>query len=242
MNPTGASARDLARRAASAALGWSADVAELLWPQRCPACAAPAGAERLLCEDCRAAIPRVAFSLCARCLAAGREPAGCGIHGDFQVWPAWLYDERAAAMVRAFKFEARVALAAELARELARALPPARFELVIPIPLHAARRRERGYDQAGALAEALGLALGVPCLPGALTRSRATRPQTGLDAAGRRRNLRRAFRIQRPLEMRGRRVLLVDDVITTGATFEAALAALGESGAHAVGAALAWAQ
>ena len=74
------------------------------------------------------------------------------------------------------------------------------------------------------------------------TRARATRPQTGLDAAGRRRNLRGAFRVDAPRELRGRRVLVVDDVITTGATFEAALDALREAGAHASGAALAWAQ
>jgi ComF family protein len=217
-------------------------VVEYLLPQRCPGCGAPAPAERLLCERCRENIPRVSFALCARCLASGREPVGCAVHAGFEVWPAWLYDERAAAVVQALKFGARTALAGDLARELARALPRTPCDLVAALPLHRVRRRERGYDQAALLAEALGGALGVPRAAGALIRARATRPQTGLDAAGRRRNLRGAFRAPAPAELRGRRVLLVDDVITTGATFEAALAALADAGAHATGVALAWAQ
>jgi ComF family protein len=219
-----------------------AGVVEYLLPQRCPGCGAPASTERLLCERCRGEIPRVSFALCARCLAGGREPVGCAVHAGYEVWPTWLYDERAAALVQALKFGARTALAGDLALELARTLPRAPYDLVAALPLHRVRRRERGYDQAELLAEALGGALGVPRIPGALIRARATRPQTGLDAAGRRRNLRGAFRAAAPAELRGRRVLLVDDVITTGATFEAALAALADAGAHATGVALAWAQ
>jgi ComF family protein len=219
-----------------------AELADLLLPQRCPGCGAPASPERLLCTACRDAIPRVGFSICARCLSSGREPVGCAGHPGFQVWPAWLHDERAAAAVQAFKFEARTALAAELAGELARVIPPGAFELVLAVPLHRVRRRERGYDQAALLAESLGAAIAVPWLNGVLARTRATRPQTTLDAGGRRRNLSGAFRIDRPAELRGRRVLLVDDVITTGATFEAALGALEAAGARASGAALSWAQ
>jgi len=231
---------------AARTVGWlrdlGASVAELLLPQRCPGCGVPADARRLLCDACHAAIPRVSFAICARCLAREREPVGCARHPGFQVWPAWLHDERAAAAVQAFKFEARTALASPLALEMARALPPGRFDLVLAVPLHPTRRRERGYDQAALLAEALGAALGVPRFARALRRERPTRPQTTLDAAGRRRNLRGAFQVPHSAELRGRRVLLVDDVITTGATFEAALAALEAAGAHATGAALSWAQ
>lgn len=215
---------------------------EYLLPQRCPGCGTPADPRRLLCRECRARIPRVSFALCARCLAAGREPVGCGAHPGFEVWPAWLYDERAAALVQALKFGARTDLAPDLAAEMARALPPPSHDLVVAVPLHRVRRRERGYDQAALLAEALGVLRAVPRQPGALERRRSTRAQTGLDAAGRRRNLRGAFAVTAPAELRGRRVLLVDDVVTTGATFEAALAALAAAGARATGVALAWAQ
>lgn len=242
MRPFAVPARELAHRAAAGLRVLGAGAAELMLPQRCPGCGEPADPRRLLCEACHAAIPRVSFALCARCLAAGRDPAGCARHPGFEVWPAWLYDERAAAMVHAFKFQARTALANELASDLARAVPPGAHELVLAIPLHATRRRERGYDQAALLADALAAVLGVPRLSRALTRVRCTAPQTDLDAAGRRRNLSGAFRVDAPRSLRGRRVLLVDDVVTTGATFEAALAALHEAGVHARGVALAWAQ
>jgi predicted amidophosphoribosyltransferase len=113
---------------------------------------------------------------------------------------------------------------------------------VLDVPLHAARLRERGYNQSAALADALADVLGAPRLPGALVRVRATPPQARLGPAARRANLAGAFAIERPARLRGRRVLLVDDVLTTGATLDAALAALHDAGADAAGVALAWAQ
>jgi len=211
-------------------------------PQRCPGCGAPASAARLLCDPCRAAIPRLAFALCARCLALGREPVGCRLHGGCEVRPAWIYDERAAAVVRALKFAERPVLAASLAEELARVAPRERVDAVIAVPLHPARRRERGYDQAGRLAVALAARLGAPPLAGVLERARATRPQARLGPRARRRNLSGAFRVQNPEWIARRRLLLVDDVVTTGATLEAALGALADAGACVSAVALAWAQ
>lgn len=212
-------------------------------PQRCPGCGAPAPAARLLCDGCWERVPALSFPVCARCLARGAEPVGCRRHAGSRVWPALVYDERAALLVHALKFGRRPGLAAELGARLARAVPAApAFDLVTAVPLHAARRRERGYDQARLLAEAVADRLGVPALPDALARERATPAQTGLDPARRRRNLAGAFRATGPRRLRGRRILIVDDVITTGATLEACLAALAAAGAKATGAALAWAQ
>lgn len=219
-------------------------VADALLPQRCPGCGVPAAAARLLCEVCAARIPRLRVPLCARCLAAGREPSGCARHRAFAVHAAWLFDERAAAVVHALKYHDRPGLAAPLGAEMAACLPPAwrRPDLVAEVPLHPARLRERGYNQSAALADALADALGAPRLPGSLRRVRATRPQARLGPAARRANLAGAFAIERPAWLRGRRVLLVDDVVTTGATLDAALAALHDAGAVAAGATLAWAQ
>jgi ComF family protein len=228
-------------RAALAA--WAGDLAAFALPQRCPGCGAPARSTLLLCEACRAAIPRVSFALCARCLARGRDPAGCLAHPGHGVWAAWLYDERAARVVQALKYEGRRGLAPGLAAELARVAPPApRADLVMAVPLHSARQRERGYNQAGLLAEALAGAIGVPRLAGAIERVRDTRPQARLDPRARRVNVAGAFRVRNPERLRGRTILLVDDVVTTGATFEACLEALGRAGARAAGVALAWAQ
>jgi len=168
---------------------------------------------------------------------------GCPRHAAFQVWPAWVYASGAEAVIAALKFEERPRVAAALGRTMARVVPPVpRADLVVPIPLHAARRRERGYDQASMLAHALGAALGVPVLDRALDRVRATAPQTRLDARERRANLAGAFRVREPGCWTGRRVLVVDDVVTTGATFEAALRALAAAGADPGGVAAAWAQ
>ena len=218
------------------------ELAAFALPQRCEGCGAGADAERPLCEPCFAAIPRLSFALCARCLARGRDGVGCRAHPEFEVRPAWVYEERAARVVHALKFAERPRVADALAAELARVAPPTRIDLVLALPLHGARRRERGYNQAERLAVGLARAIGAPFLAGAMRRIRATRPQTGLGPAARRHNLRGAFQVALPGALAGRRVLLVDDVVTTGATLEAALDALRETGARATAVALALAQ
>jgi ComF family protein len=159
------------------------------------------------------------------------------------VWPALVYEERAPLLVHALKYEDRPGLARALAETLAGALPASLgVDLLAPVPLHPARRRERGYNQAWLLAAALADRLGVPALEDVLVRVRATPAQARLGPPRRRRNLADAFRVREPQRYRGRRVLVVDDVLTTGATLEACLGALAEAGAQPVGAALAWSQ
>jgi ComF family protein len=187
-------------------------------------------------------VPRVSFALCARCLARGEDPAACPRHRDRKVWPAWIYAETVAVLVHALKYEGRTDLAPGLALEMARVVPARpRLDLVVAMPLHPVRRRERGYNQAALLARALSDALGVPCIEDALVRVRATRAQARLDPAARRSNVAGAFAVRRR-GLEGRNVLLVDDVITTGATFDACLGALSAAGAAPSGVALAWAQ
>jgi predicted amidophosphoribosyltransferase len=112
----------------------------------------------------------------------------------------------------------------------ARGRPPT-DAAVVAVPLSASRLRERGFDQARVLATALASGLALPLLP-ALTRVRATEAQSRLDLAARRRNLSEAFRARGPVPPR--QVVLVDDVITTGATVDAAARALRAAGARRV--------
>jgi ComF family protein len=229
----------LGRAIASLASG----LLEFTLPQRCPGCGGAAHATHLLCEPCRGRIPRLETALCVRCLAAGREAAGCRAHAGFTARAAWIYDERAALVVQALKYGERPGLARGLGVEMARALPPGyRPDLVLEVPLHPARRRERGYNQAALLADALAEAIAAPRLAEALTRVRPTRTQARLDPAARRANVAGAFRVPRPAALAGRSVLIVDDVLTTGATLEASLAPLKAAGAEACAAVLAWAQ
>jgi ComF family protein len=110
--------------------------------------------------------------------------------------------------------------------------PDLRPACLVPVPLHPGRARERGFDQAEELARRLARRVAVPLRPGLLERVRPTRPQAGLPAAARRRNLRNAFRAaggEVP-----ERLTLVDDVLTTGATVAAAATALRRAGAREV--------
>ena len=112
--------------------------------------------------------------------------------------------------------------------------PAAEADVVAPVPLHAIKRRERGYNQSALLAAALARRLGRPFVGEALARVRATPTQTRLSAPARRRNVHRAFVARETGWVRGRTVLLVDDVMTTGATLDEAAGVLAKAGAWRV--------
>jgi ComF family protein len=110
---------------------------------------------------------------------------------------------------------------------------PADVEALVPVPLSPARERERGFNQSALIAEHLARRLSVPVRPRWLVRTRSTRAQTELNAAERRANVRRAFRAAPAVA--GRHVVVIDDVLTTGATVDECSRALSEAGARRVG-------
>ena len=149
------------------------------------------------------------------------------------------YDDVAREAVHALKFGGRRALAAPLGDLLAEiSLPEAPDggpHLVVPVPLHRRRERDRGFNQAVLLARRLGDAWGIPVCLDALARTVETAPQTELTATARRANVRDAFRLRRPELVAGRHTVLVDDIFTTGSTVSACARRLREGGASTVG-------
>ncbi len=196
----------------------------LLLPPRCLLCAAP-GAGDDLCAACAAELPRNPVC-CARCAEPLAQSAAlCGAcQREPPPWDtAWVpfrYEWPLDRLESRFKFAAGLAAGRVLAAQwLASGPPPARPDLIVPVPLHRGRLRRRGYNQALELARPLASALGIPLRHDVLERVRVTAQQTELDAKRRRANVRGAFRL-RPLRDAGlpAHIALLDDVMTTGAT------------------------
>ncbi|MFC3550789.1 ComF family protein [Lysobacter cavernae] len=221
--------------AAASVDGWLARLGRSLWPPHCLLCGERGHAGLDLCPACRAELPWQCHA-CAHCalpLAVAAEACG-----DCLQRPPPQANTRAAFVYRApldrllprAKFHGDLASARLLAQLMAPALAGAdRPQALLPVPLHPGRLRRRGYDQALELARPLAQQLGLPLRDDLLQRVRATAPQSRLDAGQRQRNLRGAFAVRTGAGL-PTHVAVVDDVMTTGATVQAAARALRHAG------------
>ncbi|HOX04946.1 MAG TPA: ComF family protein [Planctomycetota bacterium] len=246
-----------ALRGARLALGAALD---LFWPPVCPGCGAgrEPGEPGLLCEGCRTELPLIGGPACRRCGVPlgpfesdhdGRWCADCGrMNLVFtRAATAGVHEGPLAEVIKAWKYAPRGSraylgryLADLVAERLAAPDCPVRAgecDVIVPAPSHPARVRERGFDHTLELARHLGRRLGLPVERGSLVKLRATPRQAGLSRAERLENLAGAFAVRRPERLAGRRVLLVDDVITTAATTEECARALKAAGVREVWAA-----
>jgi ComF family protein len=199
------------------------------------------------CPACSGGWTAVTSPLCSRCGMVFTSRAGpdhlCGRclarPGAFTLArAAGVYDGTLRIAIHALKFKGHTRMADPLGRLLfatyRRYWKVGDIDLIAPIPLHRRRFRRRGFNQAFLLVKAWPLAGEAVVVRDLLARSRPTPPQTGLDRRQRRINIKNAFCVRRPGESAGRRILLVDDVLTTGATAEACAAVLIRDGATRV--------
>lgn len=223
-------------------------LANLLYPPACLLCRAPlpdAVAERIFCNDCQRRMPRIDPPACSRC--------GVGLRGAFDAHllcsicqsaplafdvarAPWWYAGSAQAAIRQFKYSRRWRIGHTLAVQMAAAasaLPLDEVDAVLPVPLHWLKGRFKGFCPPAYLAQIVASLLNKPYLSSALHRARWTATQTSLGWRERFRNVDRAFAARSPL-INGRSVLLIDDVLTSGATADACARTLKTAGARRV--------
>jgi ComF family protein len=207
----------------------------LAWAgEDCLLCGGEGGPE-LLCPACIAELPPLP-ERCPRCALPSPAAAVCGSclnhppHFDATL-ALWRYEFPCDRLVQALKYRARLALARFFARSLA-SRPMPEVDLIVPMPLYPKRLAERGFNQALEIARSLAQQLGSPIAPRGVLRLKDTLPQTQLPYDERAKNVRGAFACN--LDLSGRRIAVVDDVMTTGATLNELARALKRAGATRV--------
>lgn len=227
----------------------SAKFVRLFFPNRCVLCESVLAGDAALCETCRGKITLLGTaSLCQKCsrpVSSGQ--AFCRdclvqAHSFAACYAAALYEGALRQSVLRFKFyrhpEYYRGYAQMILARLVQTEHLPHFDAVIAAPLSAERRKERGYNQSELLAKAVSKGLGVPFEKNCIQKIRHTPAQSTLSYTERMHNLRSAFRIKAKERVRGKTILLVDDILTTGATADEIARVLLRAGAHSVYAAV----
>lgn len=227
-------------------------LSSLFYPATCVVCSGDVERPEYICESCRGRAPRITSPFCAKCSepfsGAITQTFSCAncehrtLHFDSAV-AAYRSRGLVRKLVHEFKYGHQRHLRHPLAEWLGETMSDPRlrgrrFDLIVPVPLHPARERERGFNQATLLAELLARQVAVP-LRAVLERIRYTTTQTAYDRAERMENLHDAFRLRKNMNVRELHVLLIDDVLTTGSTLSECARVLKEAGAISVHAATA---
>ena len=226
------------------------DILDFIYPQTCPICRNPLKREEKdVCEECWKALARLPSPYCPYCKfffenedeIADHQCASLGTAKDRRILAVRslsTFDDHYQKLVHRLKYDKKIQLGRRLAQELGESMLEdkefAGCDMVIPVPLHRARERERGFNQSEVLAEGISRAIGISLTKGIMKRKRNTKDQTYLNAQQRAENVREAFVVTQPENIDGKRVILVDDVMTTGATLNECARMLLEVGATRV--------
>ena len=220
---------------------------DLVYPRACEGCGESMDAAGYLCWDCLRQTEKVTRPYCEKC----GDPVDGLVEGSYECsWcnrnrpqfeaarSVFMYRGPVMDMVHQLKYSGGVHLVNDMGEIMAGAAKSTfagvRFDVAIGVPLYARRERERGYNQAGVLASSIARKMGLECFNRAIARCRDTSSQTELKASDRARNVRGAFRSDYSDWLFSKHVLLVDDVMTTGATVDEVSRILKQAGAASV--------
>ena len=220
-----------------------------LYPNRCPVCdrvlfCAEESGGGLVCPECDKKLQRIRQPFCLRCgrklKDAGEEyclPCKKHAHGFVQGRGVWVYGGAVRPMLYRYKYSNRrdyTSFFAEAALQLHREwIMRIGIEVLVPVPLHWSRKRRRGYNQAELFAGALSERTGIPMDASLVQRVRRTAPQKKLSGPERKNNLKNAFKISKNV-VQYKKVLLIDDIYTTGSTMDAVASVLRRAGVGGV--------
>ena len=211
-------------------------------PRQCLGCRQFSAGERL-CSACLERFPLLKDSCCPSCALPFESEGGHLCFSCLETPPPFrrtfalaIYRGILHDLVTRMKFRPEERIAEFLGRWLGESitLEEPRPEVILPVPLHSRRLRQRGFNQSAVIARQLSRQWGIPATPFLMERIRETAQQTGLSRVERKKNLSEAFRVLHPESIEGKRVLLVDDVYTTGATLLSAAAVLRDVGVASV--------
>jgi competence protein ComFC len=210
---------------------------DLVYPPRCVLCRKHGS---YLCRGCIESLPAAEGRRCDVCWLPLRHTdcAACAEHPTrlARLRSVWRYEGEVRRLVHAFKFGGLSTLGGPLAAQLVRCFQEQGLDagLIVPVPLTTARRRERGYNQAVLLARELSRETGLPLNEALRRRGHATPQAASATAEQRRRNVLNVFHLAPQANLEGLRVMLIDDVATTGATLDACAGVLLSAGAESV--------
>lgn len=201
-------------------------------PQACLLCAAQSG-HTLLCKDCDQALPRLPADCCATCALPVPDGDICGACLNHpprydRTTAVFIYDFPVDALIQACKYGGNLAIAAALGNALGKVVSES-ADFIVPMPLSAQRMRERGFNQALEIARRVSNITGIPLLSDACRKIMETQPQVTLPWKERAKNVRGAFVCD--ADFSGKRIAVVDDVMTTGATLNELARNLRQAGA-----------
>jgi len=226
------------------------DILDFVYPQSCPICQKPLGREETdICEDCWKTLAFLPAPFCPYCKSFLEDNHTLVEHlcpylskpedrKILAVKSLGTFDDHYKKLIHRFKYDRKIPLGKRLAQCLGKVVAQdedfTNCDLIIPVPLHRARHRERGFNQSEVLAEGVSQAIDLPLAKQILKRKKNTRDQTYLNAQQRTENVRDAFVVTQPEKINNKAVILIDDVITTGATLNECARMLEETGAKII--------